>query len=210
VATPAPNSVGYTFALVHQASNVALNTTPAMAVTPDGSTLVIMFGTRSDPNTKNQFFQVTVDTAGTFSTATEAPLQTLRVSSPSQPGMSVFNGLLYLCSQQNSNPNLLFIYTSSNNGASWEFVGNTTNVSVGGNLQMVTFENNLVIANQQNSSAHAFTILSSPNGTETGWSAKVYSSIPGLPHGPGIALFNGGVSAAFSGSNGFFNETFAN
>ena len=191
--TPIQGGEDYSWSLVWQDSSVYLNTSPGMAVSPDGSKLTIIYGTRSDPNTKNQFFE-TIYNGSTWTQASEGGnLQALRLSSASRPALSVLNGTLYLCSQQNNSNHQLFIYKSTD-GVNWSFVEQFSALALGGGAQMVTWQNQLVLANQQNNSNHALFIFSSPDGVN--WYAQEYPNYR-MGADPGLALYNGGVSLVF-------------
>ena len=204
IATPISGNVAYSWTLTHTDASVQLTTSPAMSVSPDGSHLIVIYGTSSDPSTSNQFFESTLNTSGTWSQASEAGnLQSLRLSSASRPAVSLFNSKLWLCSQQNNSNHQLFVYNSTD-GINWNFVEQFSGLALGGGAQMVTFEGNLVLATQQNNSNRALFIFSSPDGVN--WSAQEYSNIQ-MGGDPGLALFNGGVSLVFK-ANSSGNELF--
>ena len=198
IATPIPGNTSYQWALTHTDNSVQLVTTPAMSVSPDGSHLIIIYGTSNDRNTKNQFFESTLDLTGRWTQASEGGnLQQLRLSSASRPAVSVLNGQLWLCSQQNNSNHQLFVYNSAD-GINWNFVEQFSALALGGGAQMVTFKGNLVLANQQNNSNHALFIFSSPNGVN--WYAQEYANYR-MGGDPGLALHNGGISLVFKANN---------
>lgn len=198
IATPGQNSQYYSWSIVWQDASVYLNTSPGMAISPDGNTLVIIYGTRSDPNTKNQFFETTYNPASGWTHASEGGnLQALRLSSAARPALSVLTvggvPTLFLCSQQNNSNHQLFVYKSTD-GINWTFVEDFSGLALGGGAQMVTWQNQLVLANQQNNSNRALFIFSSPDGVN--WYAQEYPNYR-MGADPGLALYNGGISLVF-------------
>jgi hypothetical protein len=189
-----PVGTAYTWALTHQDTSVRMTTAPAMAVSPDGSHLIVIYGTSNDSYTKNQFFESTLDAYGNWTQASEAgSLQTLRLSSGSRPAMSVLNNTLFLCSQQNNSHHQLYVY-SSLDGVNWSYVEDFSGLALGGGASMVTYQGNLVLANQQNNSNHALFVFSSPNGIN--WYAQEYPNYR-MGGDPGLALFNNGISLVY-------------
>jgi hypothetical protein len=197
VATPIQNNVSYTWALVHTDSSVALNTSPAMAASPDGQTLDIIFGSRTNPNVKNAYYEVTLN-SGNWTTANQSHLGSNGIASASQPGLAVLGGQSFLALQQNGGTPYLWL-ASSPDGFTWgpaHMVSSSLALKTG--ASMVTYNGSLVMAVEQDGSTQDLYIFSSPNGVN--WSAQAYPSII-LGSTPGLGLFNGGISLSYRSNN---------
>jgi hypothetical protein len=196
LATPVSGAAGYSIQLIHQDNTAALVTQPT-AVVFNGM-LIYIFGTSSNPNVKNAFFETTFNGAN-WTTASEQYLggSPLGVSSPVQPAIAVLNGTLRMCSQQNNSHHNMILY-SSTDGVIWSYVGTDSNLQIGGGATMVNINGTLVLANQQNNSNRALFIFNSTDGIN--WT---YQEYPGIQMGgtPALALFGGDVSLLFQ-SNG--------
>lgn len=206
-ATEVPGGVGYLFSLVHQDNSVFLTTTPSMVVF--NGQLIIIFGA-TEPY-KNAFYSVNFD-GTTWNPATDAYLgegPNAQIASGAKPGLAVLGNTLWMTSQQNNSHNYMFVY-SSTDGIHWNPntavgpYGQSCCLAIGGGISMVTINNNLVLANQQDSSNHALFVFSSPDGTN--WTYQEYSGLY-LSNAPALALFNGDVALQYRSNSSSDMET---
>jgi hypothetical protein len=195
-ATPIPNNVGYSWNLVYRDASIQLTTTPTVFVDPQGY-LDFIYGSSSYSPVKNCFFEERMNSSGAWSNTNLCTSGAGLISSASKPGVAMLGSTLWLVSQQNGNPNLLFVYNSSD-GINWNFVGNHTNLSLGSGANMVNYRGNLVFATKQNSSNNALFIFSSPDGYN--WSAQEYPNYR-IGGTPALTLFGSGISLSFKAND---------
>jgi hypothetical protein len=206
---------GYSFQLVHQDTSVYLTTTPSMVVF-NGQLIIIFGATRPF---KNAFYSVNYTAGGTWPTATDANLggSTNEISSGVKPGLAVLNAgsesqTLWMTSQQNNQYHYLYVYYSTD-GIHWApntavgTGGKSPTYAIGGGISMVTIDDELVLANQQDASPYGLIVLSSPDGTN--WSIRNYPTSGEdlyLGNAPALALFNDDVALQYRSNTSAYME----
>lgn len=196
--TPVSGEQIYNWTYLHNDASVSLTTAPAIVAT-DPNHLLLVFASDSDPRTGNAFYSVGYnDIDKGWTPASEAGLGAVGVSSESKPGLAVYNGSVYLSVQENSSHGLLLY--STNDGSNWNLVVRVPTVLIGGDMQMVSYNGSLIFATQSNDPAKVLTLYSSPDGTS--WYQRQYPYY--MSYGPGLALYNGGVSVAYRNQGDYY------
>ncbi len=169
---------------VYHNNAVQLTAAPAMALSPN-NTLIVRYGT-SNGSQKNVAYVTQSNDGTSFSTHVTNGL------APTQSGLVVFGGQFYFFDGQDNSDAGVWEGLLDNNGNE---IANTSHQISGWytktGLSATVFNNNIVVAFQQNSSQHHFTIFSSPNGSS--WYSQQYPNLENYT--PKLANFNGGLSA---------------
>jgi hypothetical protein len=165
-----------------------------------GSYLHIIYGVSVINNIKDALVD-TYTTDGVNFSQTASGLGNLTYSAPTQVGLSVLNGTLFMTTQQNNSQRHLY-YWYSTDGFTWTGAENTSLYTDSG-ISMVTYKNNLIFATKQDNSNNNLFLFSSPNGST--WYAEDQGFLMDPNTTPAMCLFNGGVALAFVDGGRFYS-----
>ena len=181
-----------------------MNTSPQMVVF--NNTMFIIYGLANLNGITNALSETYTTDGVNFSTTTSG-LGSLTYAAPTQVGLSVFNGQLYMVTQQNNSQRHLF-YWSSGDGFNWT-INENYSLYVDSGLSMVTYNNNLVFATKQNNNQDHLYLFSSPDGST--WYVQQQSALVHIDTTPAITTYNGGILLNYidHSGNGYFYSAFA-
>jgi hypothetical protein len=187
VPTGSPTNT-YTFTSVYTDNSVHLTSSPTMIVSPNGD-LLIKYGTSNNPSLKNASY-VTEYNGSTWSTYSNGG------NSPTRSAMVVFNGVIYSFDKQNNSSNGTWISTLDNNGIV-QSGHQVSGMYTGLGYSATVFNNNIVVAFQQNASTHYLWVFSSPDAS-TFYSHEYGAKIGATPI---IANYDSGLALAFKAND---------
>ncbi|ADV84847.1 hypothetical protein [Terriglobus saanensis] len=185
---------GLSFHEVYRDRNAGGATTaPGMVIAPNGN-VVAMYGTSGRSSVLNEGWTTYRDvTTGIWSS------KDANLNCPTQPGLANFRNSIYMVQRQNGGggrgiwENILDNTGFYINGTGHQIIGSTY-----WGLSMLVWQGELIFAAQENNGEHALDIYASLDGVN--WVTNRYFGID-IGATPGIALYNGGLTAAFKAND---------
>jgi hypothetical protein len=158
--TPKAGESTYNFSLVEYITSVVLTSAPAVTVSPDGTQLLIRYGTSASNTTYTTRYNGSAWT--TVASGSNAPTQSALV---------VFNGTLYAIDKQNNSNNGVWVSKLDNNGVYISGTGfQVANWYSSTGFSGIVYHNtntgvsNIVVTYGANTGSHTLQLESSPDG----------------------------------------------